>query len=482
MTAVKREYGAGAPQQLEVRVAAIRGRGLFTHEDRALEQPATRERVRAAQRRVLSRIHQDEDTIGRRGRERPRMDGRRDTLAAELVGKRRGELVEEVILGRGGHERDVRHRTIVATASRVATATDSLSRVHDDLAGAPDGSSERFVPEYDRGRLIEVERVARYRWAAQIAEGRAVLDAGCGTGYGSAILADAGASEVRGVDIAAAMLETIAPRLPASVLLEPGDVRSLQFEDARFDLIVCFEVIEHLHEPFAALDELVRVLAPDGILLLSSPNRGVYPPGNPHHRHEFVPHELAAALRERLPHVDLMRQTDHLVSAVLSDETLRVGDGGLANLDIHKLESAQPGSEIYTVAIASRAPLPALRELAALTGTLEMREWLSVFDVQTRAIGEKDDYIAELEERLGERDRLAELLTESELRLAYVPEHQARIAELELELESARSDAETAHREARELDRALLYGRRVLRHARPLVQLLRRIRRRLRHQ
>ena len=52
-----------------------------------------------------------------------------------------------------------------------------------------------------------------------------MLDAGCGTGYGSAILADAGASDVRGVDIAAAVLEMVAPRLPASVRLEAGDLR-----------------------------------------------------------------------------------------------------------------------------------------------------------------------------------------------------------------------------------------------------------------
>ena len=67
------------------------------------------------------------------------------------------------------------------------------------------------------------------------------------------------------------------------------------------------------------LDELVRVLAPGGLLLISSPNRGVYPDNNPHHPHELTAVELRELLEARLRHVRLMRQHDYIVSAVLSD-------------------------------------------------------------------------------------------------------------------------------------------------------------------
>jgi len=356
--------------------------------------------------------------------------------------------------------------------------TDSLSLVSQDLAAAKDGISERFVPERDRGRLIEVEHVLRYRWAAQAATGRSVLDAGCGTGYGSAILADAGASEVIGIDIAADVVTGTAGTHEA-VSMRAGDVRALDFPDGRFDLVVCFEVIEHLDDPMAGLDELARVLAPDGLLLVSSPNRGVYPPGNPHHRHEFTPAELEAAVRERLPNVRLVPQSDHLVSALFTEETVATGPGATFDgLAVSRLDGDDTAT--YTVAVASRAQLPAFTGLATLTGTLEMREWLSALDVQTRAIGDKDAYIAELEERIAERDRLAALLTDAEYRLAGVPELKARIEDLERELAAARDVAAIARREAAELDRALLYGRRLLRHVRPLIQLLRKIRRRLR--
>ena len=165
-----------------------------------------------------------------------------------------------------------------------------------DLASTNKGVSERFVPEQGQGRLIEVEQVSRYQWAAQAAKGRLVLDAGCGTGYGSRLLAAGGAREVIGVDIARAVLETVAPGMPESVRLQTGDLRKLEFEDDTFELVVCFEVIEHFEDPFTVLDELVRVLAPGGLLLVSSPNRDVYQPGNPHHLHEFAPGELEAEL------------------------------------------------------------------------------------------------------------------------------------------------------------------------------------------
>jgi SAM-dependent methyltransferase len=353
--------------------------------------------------------------------------------------------------------------------------------VERNLASARDGISERFVPEQDQGRLIEVEHVSRYRWAAQAAKDRLVLDAGCGTGYGSRLLAEAGAREVVGVDIARAVLEAVAADMPDSVRLQAGDVRRLDFEDNTFELVVCFEVIEHVEDPLTVLDELARVLAPGGLLLVSSPNRNVYPPGNPHHLHEFVPSELESELSARLRHVLLLRQRDYLVSAVLTDGTSGHGDGATVDgLTVHKLAAERPGDEVYTIAMASDAELVQMPELAAMTGTLEFREWLSVFETQTRAIAEKDSFIDELTAKLEDRDRLVQLLGDAEQRLAEVPELTQRVADLEIELETERIAAAAARLEADRLDRMLMYGRRMLRYVRPFIQPLRRLRRKLR--
>ena len=131
--------------------------------------------------------------------------------------------------------------------------------------------------------------------------------------------------------------------------------------------------------------------------------------------------------------------------------------------------------------MASDGPLPDLPQLAAMTGTLEMSEWLSVFKTQTDAITDKDNYI--------ERARGAYSLNAiawpncsptTELRLAQVPTLNLRIADLEYELSVARADHAVARREVQELDQMLLYGRRLLRHTRPLIKPLRRARRLLR--
>ena len=332
-----------------------------------------------------------------------------------------------------------------------------------DLAGRKNGISERFAPDEDVGRLIEAEHVLRYRWAAQAVRGRRVLDAGCGTAYGSKLLAEAGASEVIGVDIAEDVLEAVTPSMPPTVRLEPGDLRSLAYADSSFDVIACFEVIEHFANPSEVLDELVRVLAPDGVLLVSSPNRGVFPEGNPHHHHEFRPEELRAALRARVKNVELVRQHDYIFSAALSDASFTRGGARLEAVRVDKLVGHELDGELYTLAIAGDGELPELSELGVLTGTLEFKQWRSVFAEQTNAIREKDNYIGDLEARTGERDRVAQLLLEAEQRLADVPNLHLRISNLQQELADVRAMEETARRQAREFDERLMRAQRTLR-------------------
>ena len=86
----------------------------------------------------------------------------------------------------------------------------------------------------------------------------------------------------------------------------------------------------------------------------------------------------------------------------------------------------------------------------------------------------------ELEALVGDRDHLAQLLSDAEQRLAGVPELERRIVELESQLAEARATVDLARREAWELDRTRMYTRRLLRRVRPLIQLLRKLRRRIR--
>jgi 2-polyprenyl-3-methyl-5-hydroxy-6-metoxy-1,4-benzoquinol methylase len=338
----------------------------------------------------------------------------------------------------------------------------------DSLAGASEGGiPERYVPDEMRGELVEAEHVTRYAWASGFAAGRSVLDAGCGTAYGSAMLAAAGARSVVGVDVAEPMLEQVRDRMPDGVRLEHGDLRELAFADAAFELVVCFEVLEHLADPRQVLDELVRVLAPGGLLVVSSPNRLASAEVNPHHLHEFTPDELERELSERLPHVRLARQQALLASAILPDDA-HVADGALpAGTTIHKLHREELGREAYTLAIASDAALPDVEPLVSITTPLELRRWLELWNGQQRFIEEQAQMIRDLGTRVANDNDAMARLVEAEQQLAAMRELDVRVADAERELaRSRRTIEDLTHSPSWRITAPLRAAKRLLRRGR----------------
>jgi SAM-dependent methyltransferase len=144
----------------------------------------------------------------------------------------------------------------------------------------------------------EARHRAAYLYARVLAEGREVLDAGCGEGFGTVLLAER-ARRVLGVDYAPEAVATASAtyRDVPNLAFTRLDVRDLPGLDRRFDLITNFQVIEHLHDPLPFLTAVRGGLANDGMLLLTTPNRLTSVSENPVHVREYTADELTALLR-----------------------------------------------------------------------------------------------------------------------------------------------------------------------------------------
>lgn len=224
-------------------------------------------------------------------------------------------------------------------------------------------TGERYVP----GTAGEIahEHWHRYSFARAFVAGLRVLDVACGEGYGSALLADT-AAHVTGVDIDARTLAharaTYATR--TNVTFVEGSAASLPIADSSVDVAVSFETIEHL--PAAdqprMLAEFARVLRPDGVLIISSPNRPEYSDArnhvNPFHVHELDRAELAELVGCHFPAQRWHRQRRYLGSALWCEQS---GGGFEAIVGDASSAAAAPLPEaMYFVVVAAReaAALP----------------------------------------------------------------------------------------------------------------------------
>lgn len=229
-------------------------------------------------------------------------------------------------------------------------------------------TGERFTPE--REREIAYEHWHRYAWARPLAAGRRVLDAACGEGYGSALMARSG-GRVLGLDLDVGTVEHARRRYGdvPGLVFEQADATALDhLPDASFDLVLSFETLEHVQEQERLLDGFARLLAPGGLLLVSTPDKRVYTDlsgeTNPHHVRELYRDEFEALLAPRFPARRLFGQK-LLFQSVLWD-LAGEGHAGATTATEDGLSLGLAYDPMYLVAACAHDPA-ALAALPALS-------------------------------------------------------------------------------------------------------------------
>jgi SAM-dependent methyltransferase len=287
-----------------------------------------------------------------------------------------------------------------------------------------ESTGERIVPDLQRGELIYAEHLGRYFLASQLAGGKRVLDAGCGEGYGTALLAAAGAASVVGVDIDEPTIEYARERY--GLEFQVADISKLPFEDAGFDLAVCFETIEHVADAPRAVAELRRVLAADGVLVISTPNPAEYVVENEFHLREYAPAEFAELLDEHFPERAWLYQQNWLLSAILDEEQFGADEETPLDLKLRKTLALGPGRELYSVVVCG-AVASTLKQVGVASGVYEAHKLAETVDAaeKARAAWQERSHLAERQREGWElRATTAERQREGWEKRAYEAERQ----------------------------------------------------------
>ena len=169
------------------------------------------------------------------------------------------------------------------------------------VTGGPDLplTGERTVPGLAEENYWFRRHEVVYERLADRCAGRDVLEAGCGEGYGADLIADL-ARRVIGLDYDESAVAHVRARYPR-VEMHHGNLAELPLADCAVDVVVNFQVIEHLWDQGQFVAECLRVLRPGGVLLMSTPNRITFSPGrdtpiNPFHTRELNAAEMTELL------------------------------------------------------------------------------------------------------------------------------------------------------------------------------------------
>jgi ubiquinone/menaquinone biosynthesis C-methylase UbiE len=299
------------------------------------------------------------------------------------------------------------------------------------LASAPrliEWTGERCVPWSPDAQNV-YEHLHRYLWAAPLVADRRVLDLASGEGFGAATLAES-ASGVIGLDVDQLTVEhsTLNYRAP-NLEFRVGDAQDLSsFDAGSFGAVVALEMIEHVADQERVLGEIARVLDPNGVLIMSTPDRRAYSElaheQNPFHVRELTTAEFTKLLTSQFANVATWGQRPITGSALSALGESSGADGVPQFFVVERIGDswrlASDLSPLFVVAVASNAALPPIAANSVLA------------DSGLEAVRVAEDNAEKLRHELDTQWRNAKEFADRALRA------ESKVAALESELAVAR--------------------------------------------
>lgn len=172
--------------------------------------------------------------------------------------------------------------------------------------------SKKTIFSGERPSLSDIDglHLVKYKFALDFCRGKKLLEIGCGTGYGSNYLAENGVKIITACDVDPSAISFARRHNPHSnINFLEADVEKLELAE-KYDVVVAFEVIEHLQQPEKLITIAKKSLKKGGFLILSTPNKTYSSfdgsrPSNPYHVYEYYPNELEQLLDKYFETVNL---------------------------------------------------------------------------------------------------------------------------------------------------------------------------------
>ncbi len=172
----------------------------------------------------------------------------------------------------------------------------------------------KFPPRPENISEIEFIRIlSPYIFTQGIVKDKSILDIGCGFGHGTWLMISNGAKQVVAFDLDKIKTQQVRGFCSnfSNYSLFVMDAQRLGFMEQSFQIVTCFEVIEHIPESDLLLSEIQRTLKRDGILLLSTPNRAMrllplQRPWNSEHLCEYKLQAFQNILKKHFPFFEIL--------------------------------------------------------------------------------------------------------------------------------------------------------------------------------